>query len=208
MIAHSVPTPPPAVAAAPVSSTGPASGPALLAEPAITPKRESDCGYLALVPVKTAKGGAKAKPVLMETKYRSLAGFRVLAGPFQLAAPRTESPVWAYRCTRDTVVPAALDGRVILFLQKPLILTDGARSGVLEIDKGAFVYNLSRGQLSESEKQAIQQRLNIFTANYRAAVAAAQKAGAAKGGAGKAAPGKSAAPSVITAKSAQPARPR
>ena len=168
-----------ASAPAPAPAAGPAAHPAprTLPEPAISPKAESGCGYLALKVTKKAEGG---KPAEATPEYKILAGFKVMGGPFQLTAPKTEEQVWAYRCTRDTIVPAKFDGRVLLFLGKPLVITDGARAGVLQMQKGAFVFNVTKGDVTAEEKDSIQKQINIFTVNYQSSVALAkQQAGAA-----------------------------
>ncbi|MBS0296481.1 MAG: hypothetical protein JSR45_09225 [Proteobacteria bacterium] len=181
-----------ASAPAPAPAAGPAALPAprTLPEPAISPKAESGCGYLALKvtkPAEPAKGKEPAKPAEATPEYKILAGFKVMGGPFQLTAPKTEETVWAYRCTRDTIVPAKFDGRVLLFLGKPLVITDGARSGVLQMQKGAFSFNVTKGEVTAEEKDSIQKQINIFTVNYQTSVALAKQQGAASAAAAPAA---------------------
>jgi hypothetical protein len=170
-VTAAAPAPVPAGPALPAARTIP--------EPAISPKTEMACGYLKPKIVKKAEpahGKEPAKPGEAVPEYEVLAGFHVMDGPFQLAAPKVDSSVIAYRCTRDTIVPAQYDGRVLIFLRKPLILTDGARVGILQMQKGGFMYNVTKGTVSDAEKESIQRRVDLFTANYRQAAAAASKA--------------------------------
>ncbi len=160
------PTPPPVAAPAPAPAQ---SGPVTqLVEPGISPKVEDGCGVLAVNP----------KEVL-RTDYRDVPGFKVLNGPFALSMPKVDGPFGAIGCRRDTIVPGPGDGRVLLILQRPLILMDANRMGVLQMQNGNYVYRALQGELSQAERDAVLARLNILQVNYQAIVAQQRKAAAA-----------------------------
>ena len=106
--------------------------------------------------------------------YRDAPGLKVLGGPFQLALPTTDQPIVAVSCKRDTIVPGDGDGRVLWLLRKPLIINDANRTVVLQMDKGKFQLAQTKGVLTDPEKTAVSQRLNLFQARFQAAMAQAQ----------------------------------
>ncbi len=175
-----------ATAAAPAPAAVPPAPSAAraLPEPSIAPKAESGCGYIVLKvtkpaePARPAEGGKPAepaKPAQAEREYHAVKGFRVL-GSQSLNVPEVKEPVWAFRCTRDTIVPAQGDGRILVFLKKPLILTDGNRAGALTAEHDKFIFTMLSGKLSEAERDSIAKRLTIINAN----LAESRKASAAQ----------------------------
>lgn len=182
-------TPAPAVVTPPLARPAMAS-PDTLPQPAISPKAETGCGYIYAVATPAApaakgkgrKGAAtRSAPTpaagTQTLAYQAVLGLKVMGGPMDLQLPKTSQRALAWRCTRDTIVPADFDGRVVLASRTPLRLTDGSRIGQLSLNSaGAFTYGLLRGPLSDAEKDAIQKRLNIFTARLALAASKARAA--------------------------------
>jgi hypothetical protein len=165
-------------AVAPASAPAAAAAPATLKEPAISPKTETECGTVIVT-------DPKAKP-----EFHPVAGLKVLGGPVKIVLPASDKKPTAIYCKRDTIIPGPGDGRVLFLAREPLVLEDGSRQGVLQMNKdGAYVYRMTLGTLSDVEKQSVVDRLNIFEANLRALVAQAkaQQAKSQDGGAPKSA---------------------
>jgi hypothetical protein len=142
----------PAAAPAPAAKAGAKK---VLEKPSIEPKTEAGCGIL--VP------DGEKKPAV----YKADASLKVLGGPEKLTLPKTEDKIAGIRCTRDTIVPGDGDGRVLIELNRPLVLTDGARTGALHFktEKGKlpqYEYSMIKGTLSETEKAAVVARLDIL----------------------------------------------
>ena len=95
----------------------------------------------------------------------------MLGGPETLTLPKSDGNVVAVRCTRDTIVPGDGDGRVVLELGKELSLSDGTRMGVLAIaqtEKGKmpqYRVAMRKGTLTDVEKKAVTDRLQILQVN-------------------------------------------
>jgi hypothetical protein len=166
MAAATAPSAAPKPAVKPVATTPIVNGVPLPA-PVISPKVENSCSVV------TPAADPKAPPT-----YTVAPGFRVLGGPARLTMPKSDKAIGAIACRRDTVVPGEGDGRVILTLGKVLILSDGAREGVLQMQKGKYSFSMMKGELTPTEKTAIGQRLNIMQANFQAVLNA--QAAAAK----------------------------
>lgn len=148
---------------APAASTPIVNGQAL-PKPSISPKVENSCSIV------TPGADPKAPPT-----YTPIPGYRVLGGPAQLTLPKSDKPIAAISCRRDTIVPGDGDGRVLIFLRKPLMLSDGTREGVLLMKDGKYSFSMIRGTITDAERAAIGARLNIMQANFQAMIAA-QKA--------------------------------
>jgi hypothetical protein len=171
--------------AAPAPAPAKASAPVKLEKPSIEPKTESACGVVVAVAKEVKKGD---KPDY-DYNYKEVAGLKVLGGPEKLTLPKSDGNVVAVRCTRDTIVPGDGDGRVVLELGKELSLSDGARLAVLGLTPAAkkgqlpqYRFALRTGKLSDVEKKAVSDRLNILQANLIqvARQVAAKRAEAAK----------------------------
>jgi hypothetical protein len=159
--------------AAPAAAPAAKPQPIKLEKPAIEPKSETACGVM-------LGAGEKKAPV-----YKALAGFRILGVQGALTLPKVDGRVEAVRCSRDTIVPADGDGRVLWELRKPLILTDGERTGLLQIGKPEqgkmpqYSFGMIKGTLTEPEKTAVLDRLKILDVRLIAIIRQAQKQQAA-----------------------------
>jgi hypothetical protein len=129
-------------------------------------------------------GAAKETP----PEYKAVAGFKVLGGPDVLKQPSTDPNVVAFSCRRDTIVPGKGDFRVNYELGKPLVIEDATRKGVLVRAKDqGFRFQVLTGTMTEAEKTATAQRLDLYTASVRLILAQNQRARAAARPAGAAA---------------------
>jgi hypothetical protein len=158
-----------------------ASAPAALPQPAIAPKSETACGVMV--------AGADAKA---PNTYKVVAGLKLLGNTGGLAIPKGLGKIRAVKCSRDTVVPAEGDGRPLFELNVPLLISDGSRTAVLQIqtkpseDKKKtaifYTYGLMEkdAKLSDEEKKSVSERLAILDRNLgpvlKARQAAIQKA--------------------------------
>ncbi|HWE47117.1 MAG TPA: hypothetical protein VG407_13910 [Caulobacteraceae bacterium] len=167
LLAATVTTAHAAPASAPAATPAKASAPVKLEKPSIEPKTESNCGVVVAVAKEVKKGDKPA----YDYDFKEVAGLKVLGGPQKLALPKAEGNVVAVRCTRDTIVPGDGDGRVVWELGKELSLSDGPRMGVLGLtqpEKGKlpqYRFAVRKGTLTEAEKKAVSDRLNILQAN-------------------------------------------
>jgi hypothetical protein len=156
-----------AAPAAPAPAPAKAGAPKQLEKPSIEPKTESDCGVVIAVAKEVKKGD---KPEF-DYNFKQVAGLKVLGGPEKLTLPKQDGNVVAVRCTRDTIVPGDGDGRVVWQLGKELSLTDGTRMGVLAIaqtEKGKmpqYRFAMRKGTLTDVEKKAVTDRLQILQVN-------------------------------------------
>ena len=165
--------------AAPAKAPAKASAPKL-ETPAIAPKTEEGCGVMV--------AGADDKS---PNVYKSVAGLKLLGNNGAITLPKDLGKVRAIRCTRDTIVPGDGDGRPLWEMRLPLVLTDGTRTGVLQIQTKEdaekkkrsifYTYGLEKGStLSDEEKKSVNDRLAILDRNLGQVIKAYQQAQAKK----------------------------
>jgi hypothetical protein len=164
-----------APAAAPAAPAK-ASAPAKLEMPKIEPKTEEGCGVMV--------AGADAKS---PNVYKSVAGLKLLGNTGAITLPKDLGKVRAIRCTRDTIVPGDGDGRPLWEMRLPLVLTDGTRTGVLQIQTKDnaekktraifYTYGLEKGTtLNDEEQKSVKERLAILDRNLGPVLKAMQQA--------------------------------
>ena len=136
-------------------------------------------GALAAVLIGGVAGAAPREPsreqcylVEQADGGRSVSAFpslRLIRG--DASAPLPPLPTGQYisvDCSRNSLVPAVGDYRVLKQYELPLTITSKGRVGVLEIAQRRLRFRLLQGQMSADEHQAGQERLSGFQPKFAA----------------------------------------